>query len=479
MLRMMHLILQHPPFPIALRLTLLYTAILGGILLLTSLSVLLGASYVLYRGIESDLESSANTVLRYFYAGGSAQDLSKGEMFLPPGVYMKLEDADGNLLLDDLQPHGRMKSLFDETHVLASLLPERKAFQLFRDKEDYYFRKHRVYETDAGVYQLAFTRRMSKEFEFLGILYELLIWIAAVAVLIALASGVYTGRRTLRPLKEIMQTAKSIEVRNLSVRIQTGERKDELSALASILNHMMDRLETGFEMQRRFVSDASHELRTPITVISGYVNMLARWGKDDPQVLAESIEAIRAEAENMHTLIEKLLFLARADQNRQLLQKSYFDLCALLEEISRETRLIAPSLTIVCGSLKHCEIYADESLVKQMVRIFIENSMKYTPDGGSITLGCQSTPHGTCLFIEDTGIGISPMDQGKIFDRFYRVDASRSKHTGGTGLGLAIAKWIADEHQAAISLASEEGRGTRITVIFPSVLQEGTSVVRT
>lgn len=460
-------VFRRPPFPIALRLTLLYTAILSGILLLTSLSVLLGASYVLYRGVESDLKSSEAGILNYLQAGGLPKLLSGEKPFLSSGVYLEIFDVAGHLIVSDLKPHGKMEILFDRTKPFAGLLPERKAFQLLRDKEDCYYRNFYIYETDRTFYQIGFTRRISEELKFIGILYELLFWVAAAAILAALLLGVYMGRRALRPLKAIMQTAKSIEIHNLSARIQAGKGKDELSELVSILNHMMDRLETGIESQRRFVSDASHELRTPVTVISGYANMIARWGKDDPQALAEGVEAIRVETENMHKLIEKLLFLARADQNRLHLQKSYFDLCGLLEDVVQETRLIAPGLKIHCDLPQHCEVYADESAVKQMARIFVENSIKYTPKGGTVTLGCRAAECSAVLFVMDTGIGIAADAQEKIFDRFYRVDASRSKHTGGSGLGLAIAKWIADAHRAVISLTSEEGRGTRIEVIFP------------
>lgn len=461
-------LLHRPPFPISLRLTLLYTSILGGLSLIASTSVLVGTSYILYRGIESDVERSAENIAQYLRAGGQAQALPHEKNLLLSGVYL----AAGGAAIDEtpgaLRSRGMLRVVFGETHPLAQLLPEDRAFEILRDKKEYFYRKTRLYPTAGSEsLRLSFLRPLSEELKFLEILYELLLWVNAAALLAALLSGIYISRRALRPLQEIMRTAKSIEVRNLGTRIAAGSTKDELSELAAILNRMMDRIECGFETQQRFVSDASHELRTPITVISGYVNMLARWGKDDPQALAEGIDAIRAEAENMNQLIEKLLFLARADQNRQILCKTRFALRDLLEDISQETRLIAPALVVRCDASDACPIRADESAVKQMVRIFVENSIKYTPSGGSLVLGCRETPQGACLFVEDTGIGIAPQEQDRVFERFYRVDASRSKHTGGTGLGLAIAKWIADEHGASISLSSEAQRGTCIVVSFP------------
>jgi signal transduction histidine kinase len=230
---------------------------------------------------------------------------------------------------------------------------------------------------------------------------------------------------------------------------------------------MLNRIQTGFEKQRRFVSDASHELRTPITVISGYADMLDRWGKQDPSALQESIEAIKSEAKNMYGLIEKLLFLARADQNRQILKKSPLDTERLIEEIFQETSIIAPNHIIVLSQNEPATICADSASIKQMLRIFIENSINYTPNGGKINISAKKSGHYFDITIKDSGIGIPSEDQPHVFNRFYRVDKSRTKITGGTGLGLSIANWIAEQHNITINLDSTLGEGTTITVHIP------------
>ncbi|MBC8016660.1 MAG: two-component sensor histidine kinase, partial [Sporomusaceae bacterium] len=164
---------------------------------------------------------------------------------------------------------------------------------------------------------------------------------------------------------------------------------------------------------------------------------------------------------------EKLLFLARADQGKQLINKTRLALAPLIETIIQETRMIAPHHHIVLDQNDPATVDADGAAIKQMVRIFIENSIKYTPSGGTIRIASRQTGQYLEITIIDTGIGIPKKDQPKVFDRFYRVDQSRSKSTGGTGLGLSIARWIAQQHGSTIHLTSTPGEGTNVTLRLP------------
>uniref|UniRef100_UPI00255CA511 sensor histidine kinase n=1 Tax=Megamonas hypermegale TaxID=158847 RepID=UPI00255CA511 len=216
------------------------------------------------------------------------------------------------------------------------------------------------------------------------------------------------------------------------------------------------------------VSDASHELRTPATVICGYSDMLARWGKDDPQTADECITAIHSEAINMQRLIEKLLFLARADQKRQVLHKESISMKPLIADIAKDTQLIAPQHSVTCSLNEDGYIFADPLCMRQMLRIFLDNSIKYTPDGGKIEISSHNDGNKMIVKISDNGIGIGKEEQKKIFERFYCVDAARTKNgVGGTGLGLSIAEWIAQAHDIEIKLDSELEKGTTITLFIP------------
>ncbi len=249
-------------------------------------------------------------------------------------------------------------------------------------------------------------------------------------------------------------------------RLHTGDAS--LAGLENAINGMLDRMQQAYSQQTRFVSDASHELRTPIAVIKGYADLLARWGKQDEKVLDEGIAAIRTEAECMGKLVEQLLFLARGDSGRTQLKLRRIQLAPLVSEVYEESEMIHPEHVWQFQCVDAAEADADDALLKQAVRILVDNAVKYTKPGERIRLrvlrGADGAP---CIEVQDSGIGISEEDMTHVFERFFRADPARNAGTGGTGLGLAIAKWIVDRHGGHFELRSEPGAGTRITICLP------------
>ena len=210
--------------------------------------------------------------------------------------------------------------------------------------------------------------------------------------------------------------------------LATGDK--DLQGLETAINGMLSRMHAAYRQQAQFVSDASHELRTPIAVIQGYVRMLDRWGKDDEKVLEESIAAIKAETEHMKTLVEQLLFLARGDSGRQQLSPEPMDLSALMAEVLDEYRMIDPAHEWRQGSMTPAPVSADPALIKQAARILVDNAVRYTPEGGSIRLSA-GTQDGRAFFeVQDGGIGIDAEDVPRIFDRFFRADPARARQNG-------------------------------------------------
>jgi len=296
--------------------------------------------------------------------------------------------------------------------------------------------------------------------------------------------------RTLDPITELTKVAQSlnsvgsqfnpekmealagkiegINASRLDTRIQINETQDELKNLARAINSMLDRINESYRAQVRFVSDASHELRTPISVIQGYANMLDRWGKNDEKTLLESISAIKDEAANMKDLVEQLLFLARGDNNTITLQIDEFKLSELSMEVIHETKMIDSAHNYEVR-LSDITVAADKALIKQALRILIDNAIKYTPSGGNIIVSTVKEGEFAKLSVQDDGIGISPEAIPLIFDRFYRADESRTRATGGSGLGLSIAKWISLRHGGHMEVLSREGIGTKITIVLPAV----------
>lgn len=274
----------------------------------------------------------------------------------------------------------------------------------------------------------------------------------------------------IKRLRELAGTISNIDATKLDKRLSVDGTQNELKDLANAINNMLNRIDESYRSQVRFVSDASHELRTPISVIQGYVNLLDRWGKNDEATLQEAIDAIKSESESMKELIEQLLFLARGDNETLHLDLEIFDCSEMIEEIIRETQLIDSLHTYRMKSSAAAPINADRQLMKQALRILIDNSMKYTPDNGEILISVTEDNGTIRIFVQDNGIGIDPESLPYIFDRFYRSDESRARQTGGSGLGLSIMKWIVDRHGGTIEVISRKDIGTRTTILLPKAL---------
>lgn len=297
------------------------------------------------------------------------------------------------------------------------------------------------------------------------------------------------ARNLLKPLDKIARDMESVSrlqndgahyenrlhdleaaIENLSpthpdARLRTGTK--ELTGLESAINNLLKRMHESYRQQAQFVSDASHELRTPIAVIQGYANMLARWGKHDPQVLDESISAIQSESDYMKKLVEELLFLARGEIGRNPFEPKPISLTQLIREVCDESAMIDPNHAWTFRESPEITISADAEMLKQCARVLCENARKYTPVGGEIALSVSQDDNLARFSVQDEGIGIGAKDISHVFDRFYRSDPARDRNSGGSGLGLAIAKWIVDRHGGHFEILSSEAIGTRFIVKLP------------
>ena len=242
----------------------------------------------------------------------------------------------------------------------------------------------------------------------------------------------------------------------------------DLKGLENAINDLLDRMQAAYSQQSRFVSDASHELRTPIAVLKGYADLLERWGKDDPQVRDEAIAAIQTEAGRMSRLVEQLLFLARGDSGRTKLNPAPVDLTDLTREVFEESKMIDPDHVWLLEAAEPISYTADRDMLKQAMRILADNAAKYTPTGGEIRLRAARGEEGEVrIAVQDTGMGIRAEDAPHVFQRFYRADPARSRQSGGAGLGLSIASWILSQHGGFLEVYSWEGVGSRFTMVLP------------
>jgi len=243
---------------------------------------------------------------------------------------------------------------------------------------------------------------------------------------------------------------------------------DEIGRLGRVINDMMDRLENSFVSQNKFISDASHELKTPLQILKGYSELLASWGMNDEKIRDEALRAIQEEIVAMTGLIEKLLLLAKFDNNAMQHKRDSVDLVELIKKVSAGIILVYPQVKINFSSEESVFYICDRELIRQALIALIDNSSKYTYGKGEIDIYLDNSENsGIKIVIKDNGIGIDSEFLDKVFDRFYRADESRTKETGGTGLGLSIVKNIVEIHKGTINIESRLGKGTSIIIKLP------------
>jgi signal transduction histidine kinase len=325
------------------------------------------------------------------------------------------------------------------------------------------------YEFNGKLYYLTINFNIQKILSELSIIGIFISGAGLLGALILAAIGPIASKKIVRPIKDMTEVAKTITANNINTRLNVKASQYELKELAETFNKMMDRIEEDYIRQQHFVSDASHELRTPIAVMKGYADMLDRWGKKDQEVLEESIAAIKNETNNMQDLVEKLLFIARNDKNTLKLSKEEFVLKDLVKEVAKETKMIISNKNIEFFCDDDSTIFADKNRIKQAIRIFVENAVKFTPDGGKIYIRCKKDGDFSVVEVEDTGIGIKKRNLKKIFDRFYKEELSREKEQGGHGLGLSIAKIIVLGHRGKIKVKSTYEKGSIFSIYLPYI----------
>ena len=295
-----------------------------------------------------------------------------------------------------------------------------------------------------------------------------MILLMVIMITLVIKSGSTQTEQIMEPINIMSRTADRLTAGSLNKeRLNIEGTQNELKDLAETINRMLDRLDNSYESQKQFVSDASHELRTPIAVIQGYINMLDRWGKNDEAVRDEAIEAIKNESVSMQELVEKLLFLSRHDKKTMKLKKEFFEMSEVVDEMIKETGLVTPERNICTEAIEKVMVFGDKQSLKQAIRVLIDNAIKYSKKGDSICISCRNKEGDCCISVEDTGIGMSQKDLDHVFERFYRSDNVRNEKINGHGLGLSIAKLIIMKHSGTIKVRSQVGVGTEFLITIP------------
>lgn len=314
----------------------------------------------------------------------------------------------------------------------------------------------------------------------LGLFRRYLIMFAPLILLAASALGYWVSGRALAPVDALTRTARTISASNLSHRLETLRTGDALQRLSDTLNEMLGRIESAFLRITQFTADASHELRTPVSLIRTEAEIALRKSRSDSEY-RESLTHILIEAERTTSLIEKLLSLARADSGREMLQIGPVDIREIVGSVASEWRSIANyrnlafTEKVAPGDL--C-VAADQTALRQLLNILLDNAIKYTSAPGTIALSINEENEKAVVRVADSGLGIAVEDQARIFERFYRADKARSRESGGAGLGLAIALWIVQQHHGSIKVESTLGHGSTFVVELPLQPSPAAALVR-
>jgi two-component system sensor histidine kinase ArlS len=301
-----------------------------------------------------------------------------------------------------------------------------------------------------------------------NIILLITIGFAIATILISLVSGILISRQYITPLKELNHAMIQIKEEGFQTRVKETNLDDEVTELTKIFNGMMDTVEETINQQKQFIEDASHELRTPIAVIDGHLAMLNRWGKNDPEVLDESLQSCTQEVGRLRKLVLELLELTRTE-TISVADVESINVTGVLEQLTKNFSLLYPDFSIIFRDLTSGNVFVQLTRhhLEQIMMILLDNSIKYSADRKSITITVTNTQDVLSIEVEDLGIGISQEELGQIFNRFYRVDKARSREGGGIGLGLSIAKRLVEKYEGTITVCSEENSGTTFTIIFP------------
>jgi signal transduction histidine kinase len=379
--------------------------------------------------------------------------------FISSGTYIYLFDLKNRLSKSTSVNQGFTKTLpnYDKPRYV------------YINKDKWIIFDQPIYNENKIIAWIRGSRSLKPVIETLNNLIIVSLFAIPIYVIIAIAGGLFISRKALSPIDKITKAALEIGHGNLSKRLNLPEVKDEVGRLASTFDEMLNKLEASFNRERQFTSDASHELRTPLAVISAYTEESLS-GKRTLSELKENMGVILKESRNMTHMVSQLLFLTRNDEGKTPLEIENINLSVIVNDLCEELRKLASNSKIeLSAELEdNLEIQGDQSLVTMALMNVIENAIKYNKAGGKIRVCLSKDSSSAKIIVQDTGIGISKEEIPYIFDRFYRVEKSRSRN--GTGLGLSIVKWIVDAHNGSISVNSSPNQGTLVIIQLPIVI---------
>ena len=317
---------------------------------------------------------------------------------------------------------------------------------------------------------LAITNRLDNLKQLKDELNQLALSILFVSAIIAIVLGYLLSNQMTKPIKKIQEIISSISEENISTkRIKVSEKNDEFAIVSEHFNELLDKISFYIEQQKHFVEDVSHELRTPVAIVEGHLKLLNRWGKDDPEVLEESLQASLVELQRMKTLVQEMLDLSRAPQVREQYKDATTNVTEVAKQVVHNFRVLYPEFTFTFDDDLKRDLWIPIYLnhLEQVVIILMDNAVKYSLDRKEIILSLSKGEEHVEIAVQDFGMGMTEEDRKKVFSRFYRVDKARSRERGGNGLGLSIAKELIESYDGEISVTTLLNHGSIFKITLP------------
>lgn len=455
---------------IGLRLTLSYLAIFFLAQMIFGVGMWFILRQNLYDIADESLEDQAADLGRFLEA---RKDVPVAELKAELSEDYKIESSEDYLQIIDATGNALYRSRALEENPVAPLpleqleKPRYKNLSLGRRRFRFITQRMNV---GGLVYVVQIGHPLHQELETLDDFRQYLLWFAPLLLLGASAVGYWLSHRALAPVDALARNARTISGHNLSSRLEPLRTGDELQRLTDTLNEMLARIESAFLRITDFTADASHELRTPIALIHTEAELALRRSRNEAEY-QEALRHILAETDRTAKLLEELLALARADSGREALDLQPFDLLETWQDAAQKWNRVASLRNLEFEPqlrAEHLPVIGDASALRRVIDILLDNAFKYTPSPGKIALSAAQEHGHVVISIADTGVGITPENQLRIFERFYRVDKARSRELGGAGLGLAIAQWIVQLHHGSIAVQSKPGNGSIFRVEIPA-----------
>ncbi len=465
---------------VRVRLTLWYMSVLALVLIGFSVVVYTLLSRTLYARVDEGLRAVVEVAIKSLtndieegQSRESAAQSTVAELFNRQQA-LAIFDESARLLAENTSH----KDLYAQLPDL-NLIPEKDVYlytvaEVDDDDDLHRIAVQRVKIPPANTpYIILITQRLETVDDELQTLREILYYVVPMALVVAGLGGWFLARKSLAPVVAMSEQARRIGAENLDRQLPIANPRDELGKLATTFNELLARLNASFAQQRQFMADASHELRTPISVMHTTADVTLEQQRREESEYRDALKIVDEQTRRLARIVEDMFILSRADAGHFQLRKSKFYLDELLAETTRAAEVLATAkdVKVRLTNSPDALVFGDEDLLRQMILNLLDNAIKYTPTGGEVHLRLTRRPENYSIEISDTGAGIPPAAQTHIFERFYRVDKSRSRvenqRGGGAGLGLAIARWIAEAHQGTLELVKSTADGSTFIATLP------------